>query len=60
MFVAKGRVFLEKEFLVKKVNGRTVELDEIGESSVSDQKIETLEVVPGSLLRLNRKIPHVM
>ena len=32
VFVAKHGVFLEKEFLVKEVSGRTVQLDEIIES----------------------------
>ena len=35
MFVAKHGVFLEKEFLAKEVSGRTVQLDEIIESSAT-------------------------
>ena len=39
-------MFLEKQFIMEKVNGRTVQLDEIGESLGSDQRIETPKVVP--------------
>ena len=35
VFVAKSRVFLEKEFLAKEPSGRTVQLDEISESSAT-------------------------
>ena len=35
VFVAKNGVFLEKEFLAKEVSGRTVQLDEISESSAT-------------------------
>jgi hypothetical protein len=35
VFVAKNRVFLEKEFLAKELSGRTVQLDEISESSAT-------------------------
>ena len=33
VFIAKGGTFLEKEFLAKEVSGRTIQLDEISESS---------------------------
>jgi len=46
VFVAKNGVFLEKEFLAKEVSGRTVQLDEIGESLVTANRIEVPEVVP--------------
>ena len=38
VFVAKHGVFLEKEFLAKEVSGRTVQLDEIIESSAPQGK----------------------
>src|SRR3954464_14911974 len=38
VFVAKHGVFLEKEFLAKEVSGRTVQLDEITESSAPQGK----------------------
>ena len=46
VFVAKGG-FLEKVFLAKEVSGRTVQLNEIGESSSSCQSSATPEVVLG-------------
>src|SRR4051812_31698449 len=46
VFVAKSGVFLEKEFLVEEVSGRTVQLNEINESSATvDMAIEP-EVIP--------------
>ena len=44
VFVAKGE-FPEKMVLVKEVSGRTLQLDEIGESSSSGQSSATPEVV---------------
>jgi hypothetical protein len=43
--VAKTGTFLEKEFLVKGVDGRTVELDEIDDPSLKIPS-STMEVVP--------------
>ena len=40
VFVAKNGVFLEKEFLAKEVSGRIVQLDEIIESPVMEQRVE--------------------
>src|ERR1041385_5065089 len=47
VFVARHGVFLEKEFLVKEVSGRTIQLDEIIESSSSQGK--ELEIVQESV-----------
>ena len=46
MFVAKNGHFLEKEFLAKEVSGRTVQLDEISESSATVYRAEEPEVIP--------------
>ena len=46
VFVAKNGIFLEKGFLAKEVSGRTVQLDEIGESSVAANRVDVPEVVP--------------
>ena len=47
VFVAKNGIFLEKEFLAKEVSGRTVQLDEIGESP-SQQSGAAPEATPGA------------
>ena len=39
-------MLLKRMVLAKKVSGRTVQLDEITVSSSSDQRKETLEVIP--------------
>ena len=57
VFVAKNGVFLEKEFLAKEVSGRTVQLDEIGESSASDQRVETPEVIPEITTAIETEAP---
>ncbi|KAK1663455.1 hypothetical protein QYE76_051614 [Lolium multiflorum] len=46
IFVAKNGTFLEKEFLIKEVTGRKVELDEIEESLLVDQSSAVPEEVP--------------
>jgi len=46
VFVAKNGTFLEKEFLAKDVSGRTVQLDEIIESSGTVDGVDVPEVVP--------------
>ena len=46
MFVAKNGTFLEKEFLAKEVSERTVQLDEIIESSAIVDRVDVPEVVP--------------
>src|SRR5664279_4252021 len=45
MFVAKYGVILEKEFLVKGLSGRTIELDEIIKSEQDDQSSAAPEAV---------------
>ena len=44
--VVKNGVFLEKEFLAKVVSGRTMQLDEIAQSPMMEQRVEAPEVVP--------------
>ena len=46
MFVARNGHFLEKEFLAKVVSGRTVQLDEISESSATIDRAKEPEVIP--------------
>ena len=46
MFVTKNGVFLEKKFLAKEVSGRTVQLDEISESSATVDRAKEPEVIP--------------
>ncbi|KAK1662484.1 hypothetical protein QYE76_050643 [Lolium multiflorum] len=46
IFVAKNGSFLEKEFLMKEVTGRKVELDEVDEPSIIDQSSAVPEDVP--------------
>ena len=46
MFVAKSGVFLEKEFFAKELSGRTVQLDEISESSATVDMAKEPEEIP--------------
>jgi hypothetical protein len=46
VFVARNGQFLEKEFLAKEVSGRTVQLDEIIESSATVDMAEQPEEIP--------------
>ncbi|XP_040251457.2 uncharacterized protein [Aegilops tauschii subsp. strangulata] len=46
VFVAKSGVFLEKEFLAKDLSGRTVQLDEISESSTTVDMGKEPEEIP--------------
>jgi hypothetical protein len=46
VFVAKHGVFLKKEFLAKNVSERTVQLNEISESSATIDMDKELEVIP--------------
>ena len=46
MFVAKHGVFLENEFLTKEVSGRTVQLNEISESSATVDMAKEPEEIP--------------
>ncbi len=57
VFVAKNGTFLEKEFLAKEVSGRTVQLDEIIESSGIVDRVETAEVVPPIISTTEPEVP---
>jgi hypothetical protein len=46
VFVAKDGRFLEKEFLAKELSGRTVQLNEISESSATVDMVKEPEVIP--------------
>ncbi|XP_073351822.1 uncharacterized protein [Aegilops tauschii subsp. strangulata] len=46
VFVAKSGVFLEKDFLAKELSGRTVQLDEISESSATVDMAKEPEEIP--------------
>jgi hypothetical protein len=46
VFVAKNRYFLEKDFLLKEVSGRKVELDEVIEPSLEMESSAAPKVVP--------------
>jgi len=46
VFVARNGQFLEKEFLAKELSGRTVQLDEISESSVTVDMAKEPEEIP--------------
>src|SRR4051812_20513566 len=46
VFVAKNGSFLEKEFLLKEVSGRKVELDEVVEPSLELESSAAPEIVP--------------
>src|SRR4051812_28795851 len=45
VFVAKSGVFLEKEFLAKEVSGRTIQLNDINESSATVDMAKEPEVI---------------
>jgi hypothetical protein len=45
VFVAKSGVFLKKEFLAKEVSGRTIQFDEISESSATVDLAKEAEVI---------------
>jgi hypothetical protein len=57
VFVAKNGTFLEKEFLAKEVSGRTVQLDEIVESSMTVDRIALPEVVPPVIPATEPEVP---
>ncbi len=57
VFVAKNGTFLEKEFLAKEVSGRTVQLDEIIESSGIVDRVETAEVIPPIISTTEPEVP---
>jgi hypothetical protein len=46
VFIAKNRSFIEKEFLLKEVSGRKVELEEVIEPSLLLESSATPKVVP--------------
>ena len=59
MFVAKNGVFLEKEFLAKEVSGRTVQLDEISESSATVDRTKEPEVIPRIIPTTEPGVDHI-
>ncbi|MBI0385062.1 hypothetical protein JBE27_54590, partial [Streptomyces albiflaviniger] len=57
MFVAKNDTFLEKEFLVKEVSGRTVMFDDVNESPEEVERVTELEVISPLIPETKPKAP---
>ena len=60
VFVAKVGHFLEKEFLTKEPSGRTVQLNEISESSATVDMAKEPEEIPLIIPTIEPKLSHVM